>query len=349
MKVGIGDRVRFLNEVGGGIVTRIEGNLVFVEDEDGFEVPVPVFEVVVVEQRADLKTVTHKSPGAPPKIESITEDVSEKEAYHEELEEDGHDDFSPSLYLGFIKSGSEKGDDKLMSYFINDSNYYCTYLISQLGDDGYMYAMQQGVIEPNTKLPLLEKTPQELDITLDVQLILFKKGKPYPALKPVSNTIHVKAKRFFKDNSFVANDFFHQPAVLLSIIKSELEQKLELLTERETAAIIKDKEIKPTPKVEKRKNTPELLEVDLHIQNLMDNTSGLSSGEILNIQIDRFNAVMEANRGRRGMKVVFIHGVGNGVLKTEIRKLLERKYKGYYFQDASFKEYGYGATMVIMK
>jgi dsDNA-specific endonuclease/ATPase MutS2 len=48
-------------------------------------------------------------------------------------------------------------------------------------------------------------------------------------------------------------------------------------------------------------------------------------------------------------RIVFIHGVGQGVLKQEVTNLLKRKFKKYYFQDASFKEYGYGATMVILR
>ena len=57
---------------------------------------------------------------------------------------------------------------------------------------------------------------------------------------------------------------------------------------------------------------------------------------------------MEANTKNKGRRIVFIHGVGNGTLKTELRKQLERKYKGINYQDASFREYGYGATMVII-
>jgi dsDNA-specific endonuclease/ATPase MutS2 len=48
-------------------------------------------------------------------------------------------------------------------------------------------------------------------------------------------------------------------------------------------------------------------------------------------------------------RIVFIHGVGQGVLKQEVANLLKGKFKKYYFQDASFKEYGYGATMVILR
>ena len=89
-------------------------------------------------------------------------------------------------------------------------------------------------------------------------------------------------------------------------------------------------------------------EVDLHINELIDYSEGMSNSEILQIQLDRFHFVIEQNKKNKGKKIVFIHGVGNGVLKNEIRKLLERKYKGLNYQDASFREYGFGATMVII-
>jgi len=43
----IGDTVRFLNTTGGGKITKIEGRIAYVE-EDGFETPVLLNEVVVV-------------------------------------------------------------------------------------------------------------------------------------------------------------------------------------------------------------------------------------------------------------------------------------------------------------
>ena len=45
----IGDRVRFLSDVGGGIIKGFQGkNIVLVEDEDGFQMPVLATDVVVV-------------------------------------------------------------------------------------------------------------------------------------------------------------------------------------------------------------------------------------------------------------------------------------------------------------
>ncbi|MFO8000219.1 MAG: DUF2027 domain-containing protein, partial [Marinilabilia sp.] len=54
--VQTGDKVRFLNDVGGGVVTRVEGKTIYVEDEIGFEVPMPVSEIVVVEKMEDAST-----------------------------------------------------------------------------------------------------------------------------------------------------------------------------------------------------------------------------------------------------------------------------------------------------
>jgi dsDNA-specific endonuclease/ATPase MutS2 len=65
--------------------------------------------------------------------------------------------------------------------------------------------------------------------------------------------------------------------------------------------------------------------------------------------MDRVDSEMKSAIRSRVKKIVFIHGVGQGVLKQEVASLLNKKYKKYYFQDASFKEYGYGATMVTLR
>ena len=59
--VKVNDIVRFLNDVGGGRVVRVEGALVYVEDEDGFERPAQAREVVVVGQ-AGTKASAYERP-----------------------------------------------------------------------------------------------------------------------------------------------------------------------------------------------------------------------------------------------------------------------------------------------
>jgi dsDNA-specific endonuclease/ATPase MutS2 len=80
----------------------------------------------------------------------------------------------------------------------------------------------------------------------------------------------------------------------------------------------------------------------------VDDESGLTDGEILEIQLRRFEMALETALNGNVRKIVFIHGVGQGKLKYEISKVLNKKYPDLKYQDASFKEYGYGATMVLL-
>ena len=69
----IGDKVRFLSEVGGGVVTGFQGkNIVLVEDADGFDIPMPVRECVVIETD-DYNIPTPASKAAKKKAEESAE------------------------------------------------------------------------------------------------------------------------------------------------------------------------------------------------------------------------------------------------------------------------------------
>ena len=229
MKIEIGDKVRFLNDVGSGIVTRMEGTLVFVKDEDDFEIPVPVYEAVLVEKASGLKPEDVVSSK---RIENVTTEPKIQEN-HEIFEDENNDDFNPKTYLAFI-TASRVIDEKsrLHIYLVNDSNYFCSYFVSQHDDNGCLNLLYQGDIEPNFKIMVGEKAVTELDAEWKIQMILFKKNKPYPALNPVSTIIKLTPVRFFKPNAFKNNDFFYQSAVMIPITKGELEKKLDLLTDK---------------------------------------------------------------------------------------------------------------------
>ena len=92
----------------------------------------------------------------------------------------------------------------------------------------------------------------------------------------------------------------------------------------------------------------DVIEVDLHISALLDNTAGLSNSVLLNTQLTEFRTVMERYKGKRGQRIVFIHGKGEGVLRDALLNELHHRYRSCTAQDASFREYGYGATMVTI-
>ena len=89
--------------------------------------------------------------------------------------------------------------------------------------------------------------------------------------------------------------------------------------------------------------------VDLHAEEVLETTAGMNSADILHYQLDVFKKTMEEYKHKKGQKIIFIHGKGEGVLRHAIVHELNYRYKSCTYQDASFQEYGYGATLVTIK
>ena len=96
----------------------------------------------------------------------------------------------------------------------------------------------------------------------------------------------------------------------------------------------------------KERNLPKM-EVDLHINQLFKNPKGLGNYEILNLQLETAKRQLEFAISKRIQKVVFIHGVGEGVLKEELHYLFN-KYENVKHYDANYQKYGLGATEVYI-
>mgnify|MGYP003630282795 CR=1 FL=1 len=113
-------------------------------------------------------------------------------------------------------------------------------------------------------------------------------------------------------------------------------------------AVKREKEIKKRKNVTavkpKERHTPKF-EVDLHIHHLTKSSRGMSNFEMLNLQLDTARGQLEFAMRKRIPKIVFIHGVGEGVLRQELESLFGR-YNNVQFYDADYKTYGLGATEV---
>ena len=115
--------------------------------------------------------------------------------------------------------------------------------------------------------------------------------------------------------------------------------------------IAKEKEIpKPRSFVKERKDKREIPapEFDLHIEKLVPNKRGMSNYDILTLQSETAKRHLEFAIKNRIPKIVFIHGVGEGVLKSELDFLFGR-YDNIAFQDGNYQKYGQGATEVFIK
>ena len=241
------------------------------------------------------------------------------------------------------------------TYLVNDSNYYLYY--TYLSAEGKAWKNRShGLVEPNTKLLLEEFTKDVLNDMerVAVQLIAFKDGKP-AAIKPaVSVEIRIDTVKFYKLHTFGDSDFFEEPALIYDIVKDDMPAKQVYVSAEEIQVALLQKKSVDKPKSQPivksghgSKNG--IIEIDLHIDSLLDDTQGMGNSEILNYQLDKFREVMETYKNKREQKIVFIHGKGDGVLRKAIIDELKRKYSNCRYQDASFQEYGFGATMVTVK
>ena len=133
---------------------------------------------------------------------------------------------------------------------------------------------------------------------------------------------------------------------LLLLDSNSLNQH-DLFQDHELAHKETDQPKKKKPPKLKRKEQP-VFEVDLHIEKLLPHSKGMSNHEILTYQMETARKQLEFAIKKRIQRLVFIHGVGDGVLKAELDFLLGR-YNNISFQDANYQKYGIGATEVYIK
>lgn len=239
------------------------------------------------------------------------------------------------------------------AYLVNDSNYYLYY--TYLSAEGKAWKNRShGLIEPNTKL-MLETFDKEVLNELEhvaVHLIAFKEEKSFMIKPAVSVELRIDTVKFYKLHTFCASDFFEEPALIYDVVTNDISTKQVFVAAEDIQMVLLQKKDLDKPKSQslvKRGGGNDILEIDLHIGELLDDTHGMSNAEILRYQLDKFGEVMEKYKTKREQKIVFIHGKGDGVLRKAILTELHKKYPACKSQDASFQEYGFGATMVTIK
>jgi dsDNA-specific endonuclease/ATPase MutS2 len=152
--------------------------------------------------------------------------------------------------------------------------------------------------------------------------------------------------------SIKTTDDFVMTFFVNELVKLQKTSELNnLFSSKSISEVLKDKKepIKRSFTKEKKSKKEEfVMEVDLHIEKLVQNFRGMSNFDILNIQMDTVKHKLEFAIKNRLPKMVLIHGVGEGVLKSEIEFFLSR-YDNVVFQEANFQKYGFGATEVYIK
>lgn len=388
----IGDKVRFLSESGGGVIAGFQGkNIVLVEDEDGFQIPTPINDVIqVIDDDYSTGKVVGSTLPKPTSVknaltssapddeeETIDDDPSTKEISFRAPAEERKGGNLLSCYLAFVPMDmKDMTHTRFESYFVNDSNYYVRF--TYLSAEGNSWKLKSSMeVEPNTKEFIEEFGKEDLNDLghVAIQLLSYKRDKSFMLKPTIDVQFRIDTVKFYKLHTFQENDFFELPALLYTIVENDKVTRPLVVDSKQLKEEMYQKEPKDHIEVTKadekksdnyvrrynaRKQTgnpfqlkhrgdEDIVVVDLHAHELLDTTTGMSAIDILNFQLQKFRDTLQQYKDKKGQRIVFIHGKGEGVLRRALINDLNYRYKKYQYQDASFQEYGYGATQVTIR
>lgn len=344
--MNIGDRVRLLRAKEQGIVSRfLPGDIIEIEIEDGFRIPVMRSELVPVsplEAERLLKTSTY----APQK--SVTPSAPAILA-------------NQGIYLAFVPVN----DREYTLHLVNNTDWEFPYVLGEesaaAGGGVQFRGIHAGVLKAKSQQKMNDLyTHATFDEwpTFVVQGLWFRAGKA-SLRAPLVKRFKARATTLFKTKTTVP--IIQQPGFITQLDAENTDQMSAPVPSSNRAG----QQPKPTTirpedlKAEmlKPKSDPGAVSVerpssvvDLHTEALLPNGEGnRSAADLLKLQLDTFDKALE-NAIASGMHdITFIHGVGSGALRTELHKRLGKHPNVKFFEDAQKQKFGYGATKVTIK
>lgn len=408
--IKVGDTIRYLNASGGGVVKRIERGVAWVEGPDGFELPTPIHECVVVDSR-DTFVPAYKSPAERRQEKAQQPAASVAKAATAPASTDSA---APAQDLSFLAPLSEgpwfdrAGGDLLQvhiaylpvsyehfgqssyeTYLINESNYHLLFTYSTATATGGYKLRSAGVLEPDMRVLVEEFEAADINdhAVSHFQFIAYKPERSYRSMAPVERQVRMDVVRLVKRHSFRENPFFDEDALVLPLLeaydgKPEASQEAsqpapsragalpQRVTER---AEQKKTEPKATPKATSKskkaqaKPQPEPLhsepaqsvepiatpeqtveKVGLEAERILPNATGMTPHEVLLYQLKNFRRELDKRLDRRGSKVIFVHGAGQGILHQLIINRIEQDYPMVQYRDVTFDGFPMGAIEVTI-
>lgn len=315
MKFKLGDFVRFVEEKREGFITRIiDGQTIGVTGNDDFEIPV-------------LATKVTSVYGREAKIAADKEQETGTEAASAEFVAKG-------IYLAAIPE--KQVTSVVQFHLINNTSY--TLLASFSTEKNQEYKGEfAGQINPKTAVKVYSAALPDLAIWPKfIFQILYHSKQKADFLDPLTYNERFKAKDFAgaKTAVHVLNQQGWQFQLDLGEVKVDAEKLKESFYKSAEEKKVVEKPLK---------------EVDLHIEKLREDYQFLSSSDIIKTQLDRFQKTLDAAIVHQLPSIVFIHGVGNGILRHEIHKVVSKHPQVKTFADARKEKFGYGATEVFLK
>jgi hypothetical protein len=294
--------------------------------EDGFEIPFLISELVPIRTQLILNTSNENI--------NLFEQNKTDESLYFVIEPDHSEPDLVSDYTLYLFNSSSY--NVMYNYNVMDGDHYQSVKQGELG------AAQKVILKKINLSFLKEFSVHQMDC------IFFKTNYFLPQV-PISHKMKIDDRIIAQTKSLTHQDFkfpiyafllkesFDGTSKIISEIASPQIENLKMVKEFSHSSSIS----KPSAKAIVR-------EIDLHIEELVQHPGSMANYQKLNIQLARVEKELDDALVNNVKKIIFIHGVGNGRLKQEIISILKQM-DGLTFHDASFKEYGYGATQVNFK
>ena len=366
MKFKTGDKVKFLNEKGGGVVTKnISPTMVNVMISDGFEIPVMTGDLIPVATEGKTASMFEEDLGVDFKPE--TESRGSQKAGTEIGEEPEEEsrllplvNFSfrtknePSIYLAYVPHDQKwLVTGELDIYLVNHTGYDVIFSLFMKKEDRYEGA-DYDVIPPRHKILLDTIEREKLNEWQEgIVQLLFHTDTPDKILTPVSQEFKVRTQRLVSENSYSESEFIEERALVVQMITMAAVSGIkgaEEKEEKEPSPAKKPEVQKPGAFIDKYRTGLHEAVVDLHMEELVGDKEmkKMMPHEMLNYQLRYFERCIESAIGASYHKVTFIHGVGNGALKSALIKRLQ-EYETLENHSASLAKFGVGAIDVLIR
>ncbi len=320
----IGDKVRMLRGSEEGVITRfLEKNLIEIEIEDGFGIPVLRGDVVVVAQEEENYFEKPERVTARP---SMADESSVKPQQQ-------------GIYLTHVAIN----DKQLSLHLVNATDFELPFSVGEDAEGNYR-GINAGILSPQSTVKLKNVQIADFDQwpVLIVQLIFHRTGY-FTLREPLQRRIQFKANTFFKSKTTAP--VLNKPAFVFRV-DEQMGKPLNPEKLKESMFKRQDEHNAEFPMAQLERPPRE---VDLHIEKLTPEYDTMSNPEMLELQLSTFEEKLDQAIGTGMDEITFIHGVGSGVLRDAIHKRLSKIKNINYFQDSMRDKFGYGATRVRIK
>ncbi|TSA24122.1 MAG: DUF2027 domain-containing protein [Bacteroidetes bacterium] len=365
MKLQPGDKVKFLNTTGGGVVTKVlDSRMVLVADEDGFEVPTLISELVKIDPsdaggrffKEDFSTPVPVKQGK----DQLPDQHEDQGNRTREEEEPGPDYLPPAvirkrtsedIFLAFVPHDQKWLITGSVDVFlINNTSYDVIYNLFHRTGPGHYTGVDYGSLFAGTRHLLATINRELLPHWTDGSLqFLFHKEQLEEVIPPFNSEFQIDGTKFLNEGSYRESTLVNARGIIIRIISLTryLEENRPVPKDTPPPLLQDSRSIGKTepPLIFHHQTEPRKAVVDLHIHELIEDPSNLQQAEILEFQKKYFIRCLDGARTHHFLKVVFIHGVGNGILRTVLIDHL-KKTEGIEWFDAPMFAYGVGALEV---